>query len=183
MMLMHMTPNRAAPSRLIFCLLATLLVTFAAQAASLGEDEPIRINARSVVADDKTGAVIYSGNVLVEQGRLSIQADRIEIKTHKNKTELVRATGKPVILRQRGDNKSAEIQAEADRLDYHVSVRKVDLVGHVKLQRGEDLFTADVLHYDLISKNLSAAGDDKGDGRIHAVIQPKKPGAEAAPRP
>jgi len=38
------------------------------------------------------------------------------------------------------------------------------------------------LHYDLDSKSLNAAGDEKSDGRVHAVIQPKKPG-EPAPRP
>ncbi len=160
-----------------------LLVTFVARAASPDEDEPVRINARSVEADNRTGAVIYSGNVVVEQGRLSIQADRVEIKTRKSKTELVRATGKPVKLRQRAEGDSGEIQAEADRVDYHVSLRKVDLVGHVSLRRGEDLFTADILHYDLKTKSLSASGDDKGDGRVHAVIQPKKTGAEPAPRP
>lgn len=160
-----------------------LLVAFVAQAASPNEDEPVRINARSVEADDRTGAVIYSGNVVVEQGRLSIQADRVEIKTRKSKTELVRATGKPVKLRQRAEGDSGEIQAEADRVDYHVSLRNVDLVGHVSLRRGEDLFTADILHYDLKMKSLSASGNDKGDGRVHAVIQPKKTGAEPAPRP
>lgn len=154
-----------------------------AGAASRDEDESIRIDARSVEANDKTGAVVYSGDVLVEQGRLSIQADRVEIKTRKGKTELVRATGKSVKLRQRADGASGEIQAEAERVDYHVALRKVDLVGRVTLRRGEDLFTADVLHYDLVSKNLNAAGDEKNDGRVHAVIQPKKPDAEPAPGP
>lgn len=165
------------------CLVAILLVAFAAQAASREDDEPVRISARSVEADDKTGAVVYSGNVAVEQGRLSIRADRVEIKTRKSKTEFVRATGKPVKLRQRADDDSGEIQAESDRVDYHVSTRKVDLVGHVSLRRGEDRFTADILHYDLNTKSLSASGDDKGDGRVHAVIQPKKPAADPAPRP
>ena len=180
---MHITLNRAAPSLLAGPLLATLLVTSVAHSASRDEDEPIRINARSVEADDRTGAVIYSGNVVVEQGRLSIRADRVEIKTRKGKTELVHATGKPVKLRQRAEGGSGEIQAEADRIDYHVPVRKVDLVGHVTLRRGDDLFTAETLHYDLNSKNLSAAGNDTGDGRVHAVIQPKKPGAEPAAGP
>ncbi len=179
---MHFTPNRVAPSRRVCCFLSALLVTFTAQAASRDEDEPIRINARSVQADDRTGTVIYNGNVLVEQGQLSIQADRVEIKTHNSKTELVRATGKPAKLRQRADGNSGELWAEADRVDYHVTLRKVDLVDHVTVRRGEDLFTADTLHYDLDSNSLNASGSNKGDGRVHAVIQPKKPG-EPTPRP
>jgi lipopolysaccharide export system protein LptA len=178
-----MVTRNVALSRLVFTLLLSILTATMAHAAGQEEVEPIHIDARSVEANDKTGTVVYSGNVAVEQGRLSIQADRVEIKTRKNKTELVRATGKPAKLRQRPEGESGEIRAEADRVDYHVALRKVDLVGHVTLRRGEDLFTADVLHYDLNSKSLNAAGDDKGDGRVHAVIQPKQSDAAPAPGP
>ena len=178
---MRLSSNRVIPARLAGCVLAALLVTFVAKAASRDNDEPIRVDARSVEANDKTGTVIYRGNVLVEQGRLSIRADRIEIKTHNKQTDLIRATGNPVKLRQRTDGVSQEIQAEANRVDYHVLARNAELTGNVTLRRGEDLFTADTLNYELDSKNLVASSDDKGTGRVHAVIQPKKPD-EAPPR-
>jgi lipopolysaccharide export system protein LptA len=178
-----MVARNAIFSRLMFTLLLSFQVGTMAHAASLDENEPIRIDARSVEANDKTGAMIYSGNVVIEQGRLSIRADRVEITTRKGKTELARATGKPAKLRQRAKSEDEEVRAEADRVDYRVSLRKVDLVGHVTLRRGEDLFTADVLHYDLDSKSLNATGDEKSGGRVHAVIQPKQPGAEPAPGP
>lgn len=152
-------------------------------AANQDEDEPIRIDARAVEANDKTGVVVYTGNVVVEQGALSIRADRVEIKTHNSKTELVRATGKPAKLRQRPEGDGGDIHAEAGRVDYHVALRKVDLVGHVTLRRGEDLFTADTLHYDLDSESLNAAGNDQGNGRVHAVIQPKNRVAQPRPIP
>lgn len=170
-------------SRLMFTLLLSLMTETMAHAASPETDEPIRIDARSVEANDRTGAVVYSGNVTVEQGRLSIQADRVEIMTRQGRTELVRATGKPAKLRQRAEGDEAEVRAEANRVDYRVALGKIDMSGRVSLRRGEDLFTADVLHYDLIAKSLTATGDAKGDGRIHAVIQPGQPAAEPAPGP
>lgn len=178
-----MSPRNASFSGLILTLLLSWMATTMAHAASPDKDEPIRIDARSVEANDKTGAMVYSGNVRVEQGRLSIQADRVEIMTRQGRTELVRATGKPAKLRQRAEGENEEVRAEANRVDYRVSLGKIDMSGRVSLRRGEDLFTADVLHYDLDSKSLNAAGDDKGDGRVHAVIQPKQPGAEPAPAP
>lgn len=178
-----MTARNTACSRLMFASLLTLMVGTMAQAASLEQDEPIRIDARSVEANDKTGAMVYSGNVVIEQGRLSIRADRVEIMTRQGRTELVRATGKPAKLRQRAAGEDEEVRAEANRVDYRVSLGKIDMRGGVSLRRGEDLFTADVLHYDLNTKSLSAAGDDKGDGRVHAVIQPKQPAAGPAPGP
>jgi lipopolysaccharide export system protein LptA len=68
-------------------------------------------------------------------------------------------------------------------VDYRVSLGKIDMSGGVSLRRGEDLFTADVLHYDLNAKSLNATGDAKSDGRVHAVIQPRQPDAEPAPAP
>jgi lipopolysaccharide transport protein LptA len=103
--------------------------------------------------------------------------------TRQGRTELVRATGKPAKLRQRAAGEDEEVRVEASRVDYRVSLGKIDMSGRVSLRRGEDLFTADVLHYDLNSKNLDAASDDKGDGRVHAVIQPRQSGAEPAPGP
>lgn len=152
-------------------------------AARNDADEPIRINARSVEADEKTGVTIYQGRVHAEQGRLSIQADRIEIRTSHGKSELITATGKPVKLHQRPHGGDEEIQGEARRIDYHVSERKLEMIGEVALRRGEDLFTGGVLHYDLDTKSLRATGDDTGDERIHAVIQPGKPTAEPATGP
>lgn len=143
-------------------------------AARNDEGEPIRINARSVEANEKTGTAVYRGNVVAEQGRLSIKADRVEIRARNNQTELIQATGSPVKLRQQPDATSEEIQAEAKRVDYHVSTRKLDMIGEVSLRRGDDLFTGSVLHYDLDTRSLSASGDDQDDGRIHAVIQPRK---------
>ena len=136
-------------------------------------DAPIRINARSVEADEKTGVTVYQGKVHVEQGQLSIKADRIEIRSGKGKSEVMRATGQPARLQQLPSGDFEEIQGEAKRIDYHISKKQIELSGEVALQRGNDLFTGGVLHYNLDTKTLRATGDDAGDGLIHAVINPK----------
>lgn len=168
------------------CFLLGLTVAPAAHAAKDDADEPIRINARSVEANEKTGTAVYRGHVVAEQGRLSIRADRVEIHTRDNQTELIQAIGNPVTLRQQPDATTEEIQAEARRVDYHVVNGKLDMTGDVSLRRGNDLFTGSVLHYDLDSRSLNATGDDRSDGRVHAVIQPRKPAPSAlepAPKP
>src|SRR5512134_2927203 len=131
-----MATSNTACSRLILMLLLSLMVETMARAASLDKGEPIRIDARSVEANDKTGTMIYSGNVVIDQGRLSIQADRVEIMTRQGRTELVRATGKPAKLRQRAEGEDEEVRAEANHVDYRVSLRKIDMSGRVSLRRG-----------------------------------------------
>ena len=151
-----------------------LLLIPLARAAKENADEPIHVNARSVETNEKTGVALYRGDVFIEQGQLSIRADRVEIRTHNKKTDVIHATGKPAKLRQRPDGTAEDLQAEAYRIDYHVAERKLDMAGAVKLRRGDDRFTGGVLHYDLDAKNLAAAGGERTDDRVHAVIQPEK---------
>ena len=155
----------------------------ATYAARNDADEPIRINARSVEANEKTGVAVYTGDVVAQQGRLSIHAERVEIRTRDRQTDFIRATGKPAKLHQQADEDIEEMQAEANRIDYHVTDKKLDMMGNVSVQRNQDRFTGDVLHYDLKTKSLNAAGDNKTDGRIHAVIHPKKPITEPPSQP
>jgi len=170
-------------TRLFACLSMWLLVSSAAHAIKNNTDEPIHINARTVEVNEKTGVAVYLGNVRIEQGPLSIEADRVEIHSRKNKTDLVRATGKPAKLRRRPDEGEDEIRAAADRIDYHVAGGTLDMAGNVSLQRGEDTFTGSTLQYDLNTKSLTATGADGSDGRVHAVIQPRKPSPETTPPP
>ena len=161
--------------------LSCLINAAAVHAMESDADEPLHINARSVEANEKTGVAIYTGDVQARQGRLSIRADRLEIRTRDHKTEFIRATGKPAKLDQQAGAQTEEIHAEANRIDYHVLDKKLDMMGNVSVRRTQDLFTGDVLHYDINRKSLNAAGDEKNDGRVHAVIQPKKQTKESEP--
>jgi len=178
------TPMATAGGLWIFpWLLCFSLLSLAVQARNGDSDDPLRINARSVEANEKTGTAIYLGNVILEQGNLSIRADRLEVRSRQNQTEYVVATGQPVKLRQLSDGQSEEIQAEAKKVEYHVISRKVDMFGDVTLRQGTDLFTGQALHYDINEKRLSATGDDNNDGRIQVIIQPKKPSTDSTPAP
>jgi lipopolysaccharide export system protein LptA len=158
----------------IFFLSGLLPVTLA-HAGKKDADEPIHINARAVDVNEKTGVAVYRGNVVVEQGGLTIKADHVEISSKDSKAEFLRATGNPVKLQQQADTAAEAIEAEARQVNYRVSVRQIDMAGEVSLQRGEDRFTGHTLHYDLNTNSLTAAGDEKNDGRVRAVIQPRKP--------
>jgi len=180
---MVMPSHRIRLALLMMMSLSAWLPTDAAHALRQDADEPIRVNARSVETNEKTGMAVYRGDVLVEQGGLSLRADRIEIRTRNKRTDFIRATGKPAKLRQRADEPTDEMRAEADRIDYRVASGRIEMTGNVTVRRGEDVFTGNVLQYDLDDRTLKASGDESGDGRIHAVIQPAKRAAEPAPKP
>lgn len=162
-----------APRPLATHLLIWLVaICAAAHAAERDRDEPIRINARHVEVNEKTGVMVYRGQVEAVQGALSIRADRLEVRRRDGKTDRIHATGQPVLLDRRADAGNEALHAEAERVDYHVTSRRIDLSGNVTLRRGPDVFTAHVLHYEIDSQRLDAAGRENGDGRVHAVIHP-----------
>ncbi len=174
-------PSRRFRLTLLVLSLSAWLPAGTAHALRQDADEPIRVNARSVETNEKTGIAVYRGDVQVDQGRLSIRADRVEIRTRNKRTDFIRATGKPAKLRQRADAQEEEIQAQADRIDYRVASGQIEMTGNVTVTRDGDTFTGNVLQYDLDDRTLKASGDESGDGRIHAVIQPARRDADAAP--
>lgn len=150
---------------------AMLLCGPAAYALKSDADQPINIRARSVEANEKTGVSVYRGNVVLTQGSLRIEAERLEVTLREGRTELIRAWGKPVRMRSRTD-RGEEIRARAERAEYHSPKRQLDLYGDVELRRDGDVFTGAVVHYALDDEIFTAEGG--AGGQVSAVIQPAK---------
>jgi lipopolysaccharide export system protein LptA len=160
---------------LLIAVLAYVLAAPAARALKDDRDQPVHVKADSVDMDEKTGVAVYRGNVAVTQGTLRIRAERVEVRLSRDrKTQTVQASGTPVRLSQRPDGGEEEIHIAARHLTYRARTREVDLSGDVRLRQGSDEFRSHTLHYELDSKRLNARGVDRADGRIHAVIHPKK---------
>lgn len=150
---------------------ALLLTNTAAHALKGDADQPINIRARNVEASEKTGVSVYQGNVVLTQGSLRIEGDRLEVTLRNGAAELIRAWGKPVRLRTRTD-RGEEIRAAAQRAEYRAGQRKIDLYRDVELYRDGDVFTGGVVHYALDDETFVAEGGD--GGQVTAVIQPAK---------
>ncbi len=158
--------------RLILVLLCLLGAT---RAHALKEDReaPLNISARHVEVNEKTGAAVYRGNVVLVQGSLRIQAERLEVRSHRNKPDVVLGFGHPLVVRQRQDQRNEQVEIRAARLEYRVRERRLDLYEQVSLHRGKDIFTAQAAHYDINEKRFQARGDAAA-GRVAAVFHPRK---------
>lgn len=150
---------------------SVLLLGSPAYALKSDADQPISIRAHNVEANERTGVSVYRGNVVLTQGSLRIEGDRLEVTLRKGEAELIRAWGKPVRLRMRTD-RGEEIRAAAQRAEYHARSRKIDLYRDVELHRDGDVFTGGVVHYALDDETFVAEGGD--GGQVSAVIQPAK---------
>lgn len=136
-------------------------------------DQPIRVSSDSVDVNQKHGLSKYSGNVILIQGTLRIEANEVLVYFRKNKVDKVFANGKPVKFRQRLDGQEREIEAAARRVQFYVLKNQLDLFDDVVFQQGQDTFRSPVVRYNLNTMQLIADGGNNAQ-RVHSVLQPRK---------
>ena len=168
-------------------LLLSLLGLFAGAAAALETDrqQPLHIQADRVELDNRKGIGTYRGNVVVDQGTLHLEADLLVLHKRGEELERLEATGEPVRFRQRPDNASADVEGEALRLEYRTDQDRLLLNGAAEVRQGGDRFSGERIEYDTVRALVNASGTGTGNGRVHAVIQPKgsTPPQPPAPQP
>lgn len=157
-------------------ILTLLLLPTAANALESDHDQPIRIQADAAMVDESDGTSIYKGNVIILQGTLEVTADEVEIYTSDDEViQLIAKAAKDKLAHYRQQVNEARdmVSAEARKITYLVQEERLHLNGDAKLQQVEDIFTGELLYYDLKRGivNLNSGG---GNNRINMTISPKK---------
>ena len=162
----------------------TLLLTLSVMAASskgLDSDryQPIRIQADAAMVDENRGTSIYRGNVIIHQGTLQVTADEVEIYTADNQViqiiaKAAKDPGELAHYEQKNNDTNDMVSAEARKITYLVQEERLHLAGKAKLQQVGDIFTGELLYYDLGRGivNLDSGGSK---GRVNMTISPKQP--------
>lgn len=159
-------------------LLAATLVATPALALDTDRNAPFRMNAVSVEIDQKAGTALYRGNVVMTQGSLRLEADRVEAKMKDGHLVEVTALGKPTRVRARRQEGEEEMLADAERIVYRADTRDLELTGSAYVRQGANEFRAHYILYGLDDQRLSALGSDEQDGRVQAVYYPESKTAE-----
>ncbi len=141
--------------------------------------------------DRKAGVVIYEGNVILTQGTLRIESERLLIIRTDNTLEKAVAEGtakKPARYQQQINPGKPLTKAHGQRIDYFARQREVNIQGNAQLQQDGNLFSGERILYDMTKETVSASGGNSTSGqtggngekqRIKVVIQPQAP-AESA---
>jgi len=156
-------------------LLLSLLLVLPGLAAALESDrsQPIHVRADQVELDNRSGVSTYRGNVTLEQGSLRLAADRLVVRRAGSELERIEAEGRPVRFRQRPEGAAADIEGEAQRLEYRAAEDRLLLRGAAWVQQGGDRFSGERIEYDIVHSRVQASGQGNGEGRVHAIIQPR----------
>ena len=141
-------------------------------------EEPVNIEADTVMFDNEKGIADYQGNVVVIQGSLEIRADKVNIQAPEHEITLIVATGSPVKLHQKMDDGEI-VQGQGNKVTYKVKNKRIILVNDAKLEQGKDIITNNYIEYLPDSGELFAGGK-KGSGRVKAIFHPTNKAEKSA---
>ncbi len=142
-------------------------------ALSNDREQQILIEANQAIIDNIKGIATYEGNVIVTQGSIRIDADKIILNyTPAQAIEKIIATGNLAIFTQHLDN-DEDIKAKAMKMEYNAIEDTLLLTDKAELRKqidSKDIYTSNAprILYD------TKKGFTKADGgRIKISIEPQ----------
>jgi len=132
-------------------------------------------------AETKTGELV--GHVIITQGTMTIQADRVTFKQNADNSLSATAYGNPVRFREKRDGADDYYEGYAQRIVYDGEKRFVELFENALLKKAGDEIRSNYISYSAATENFSAEGrpDAKPAGpgdaplgaRVRGTFQPK----------
>jgi len=169
----------AAPLALAALLsLVAWLAPGTAAAAEADRSQPIEVRADRSHFDELQGRQTHTGDVVITQGSLRIEADEIVIKLAEGVLRSIDASGAPTTFRQL-DDLGREVRARSRQMHYAAADGLLLLTGVARLSQPGRELSGERIEYHVDAQTVSADGGDEEDGeRVRIVIQP--PPADAA---
>lgn len=159
--------------------LCSLLLPLHASALQEDWNQEIIILSDRAELDRKSGVVIYQGDVVLTQGTLRIESDRLVVVRNEGRMEKAIAEGGPARYQQQIKPDTATTHAEAQRIEYLAAEQTAILTGQARLRQESNEITGERIRYNMNTEVVSAGQHDGAEtpSRIRVVIQPQ-PAAE-----
>lgn len=155
-----------------------LLISFILLASPVVADEknrqeapagPIEVTSQQMEADQLSGQVFFSGEVVAKRGTMTVYADNltlffVEIDGER-KVERLAAKGSVRVV-------DGDRIATAEQLDYLQAEEKMTLTGDAEIHQGKNLVSGEEIVL-FIRENRSLVKSGK-DGRVKAIFLPQQ---------
>ena len=180
---MSYNPNNHAYLALLLALCA---LAPAGTSWALPEDrqQPMHVESDSASRDDRSRITIYTGNVIVDQGSMHVEADKATVYMTADNKQIDRivCNGSPATYRQLPKPGGDIVKARAEILEYQVAKDFIVLTHSAHVEQGGSTLEGEVVTYD-IAKDLTQARGGEKNGRVRMVIPPQQKPAAPAPTP
>lgn len=129
--------------------------------------QPIHIDSGSQSLDMTNNIVTLADGVTITQGSIKVQANKVIIRRHENKREILEASGSPVTFQQTLDN-GKPVNGSANHVQYDLNSEFLVLSGNAQLKQQDSSIKADKITYDVQKQQLKASGKN----RVKTVLLP-----------
>lgn len=164
---------------------ATLCALIFASAPTLAlendREQPLRVVADTAEHNELSGVTVYTGNVIITQGSMRIEADNVTLKGRDNRVDKMEATGDPARLQQQPKPEDAMMYARAQRIIYFVADDRVQLIDKASIEQEDSVVNSDEIEYLVKQRIVKAHGGVKGETgkkpkRVEFIYTPQKNG-------
>ncbi len=152
-------------------ILAVLMTPLLAHALPTDQDQPVQLEADKATYNEKTGVTTYSGNVIITQGTIKIQADSLVINLDSNRAiKDAYAKGRPATFQQKVSNEKGVAYGEGAQVSYDAKGSLITLTGNALLKHNGASFKGNVLRYNMDAGDVEATGNSQR--RVQLIIPP-----------
>ena len=165
---------------LIMCCMACLALLSSPLTWALDSDrkQPLEITADSAELNEGEGFSIYSGNVIITQGTMKIEASTITLTFNDNGIQTMLAKEGPyeglASMRKQSEptetGKDELMEAWGKSIDYQVENEFLTLIGKAKLIQRGNQFSGNKILFDVPKDNVKATGGE--DKRVKMIFLP-----------
>ena len=158
-------------------------------------NQPISLVADRATYNDKTGYTTYTGNVVIEQGSMKLQADSVTAQLNKSRQiNTITANGHPARFQQKMDVNKGLAHGEGQKIVYNAETGIITLSGNAYVNQDGASLRGAILRYSMNKGDIEAIGSSSGGaatstgasqnkGRVQIVIPPNAsqsmPGAKS----
>lgn len=152
---------------------AIAILLFSASSLAADTDELV-INSQNQDLNYKANTLYFSGQVVIKQGALLIEADDLFVETNSDgDTESLIAKGKPAKFSRQLEDGST-VTASADEITYQVNIGQLELKGTAKLTQGGSIVSSSSIVFDLNNQRVQAQSGDGEDDRVTTRLKIKR---------
>jgi len=153
-------------------ILSSTIFSSTVHALNSDKDQPIDITADRLEMNEAKQINTYSGNVLLKQGSLNINADSLILFfDENNELDYMEMSGQPANLKQQ--NEEGEwMQGEAEIITYRDKESLLILKRKAKFKSGKEHISSDFIQINTDNEQIQAGNKNKQD-RVHMKILPR----------
>lgn len=137
------------------------IMTATAHALPSDRSKPISLNADKATYNDKTGFTTYTGNVVIEQGTMKLQASAVTAQLNKDRQiSTVTATGNPAQFQQQTEANKGLAKGQGQRIVYNADTGIIVLTGNAMVTQDGASVRGGSLRYSMNKGDIEAVGSN-----------------------